>query len=91
MNIDDTLKQRGSLYGEFSDNAALCQALKDAMRAHPGWANHTPSTREALEMTQHKIARMISGDPLYLDSIRDAIGYLTLAMREIEKQEGAHG
>ena len=82
--IDKTLTERGSRYGSFNDLAAISQALCDVMRATPGWKRLTPSQREALEMIQHKIARMLNGDPTYEDNAVDIVGYSTLMLKNMQ-------
>lgn len=81
--IDDTVTQRGERYGLFADGAVIMQDLKNVMRATPGWERLTPSQREALEMIQHKIGRVLNGDPTYDDNWRDIAGYATLILNEL--------
>lgn len=81
--VDDTVTQRGERYGLFADGAVIMQDLKAVMRATPGWERLTPSQREALEMIQHKIGRVLNGDPMYDDSWRDISGYSTLILNEL--------
>ena len=82
-DIDDTVTKRGERYGLFADGAVIMQELKDVMRATPGWERLTPSQREALEMIQHKIGRVLNGDPTYDDNWRDIAGYATLILNEL--------
>lgn len=84
-SIDDTLKDRGSKYGEFKDHAHISQSLKDIMRAVPGWGRLSKDKKETLDMIQHKIGRILNGDPEYLDSWVDIIGYAKLTIDIIEK------
>ena len=81
--IDDTVTQRGERYGLFVDGAVIMQDLKGVMRATPGWERLTPSQREALEMIQHKIGRVLNGDPTYDDNWRDVAGYAKLILDEL--------
>lgn len=75
--------ERGSRYGKFKDGAEIMQELKDVMREVDGWHNLTPSQREALDMIQHKIGRILNGDPTYDDSWKDIAGYATLIVNEL--------
>ena len=77
-DIRDTLEERGTRYGAFCDHAEICQELKDVMRDTPNWESLRPDQKEALEMIQHKIARILNGDPDYVDSWTDIAGYSTL-------------
>ena len=74
---------RGSRYGKFKDGAEIMQSLKDTMRDVDGWNNLTASQKEALDMIQHKIGRILNGDPAYDDSWKDIAGYATLIVNEL--------
>ena len=78
MNIDKTLDERGARYGKFKDHATISQALKDVMQMTDGWARLSADQAEALEMIQHKVARILNGDPNYHDSWHDIGGYSKL-------------
>ncbi len=78
MSVQETLTQRGTTYGLFADHAAISQALKAVMHRTPGWSDLAPDQREALEMVQHKIARILNGNPDYVDSWHDIQGYTAL-------------
>lgn len=81
--IDAIITERGSRYGKFKDGAEIMQELKDVMREVDGWRNLTSSQREALDMIQHKIGRILNGDPTYDDSWKDIAGYATLIVNEL--------
>ena len=80
---EQLITERGSRYGKFKDGATIMQELKDVMREVDGWHNLTPSQREALDMIQHKIGRILNGDPTYDDSWKDIAGYATLIVNEL--------
>lgn len=82
-NVEETLQERGKRYGEFADHAAYSQRLKQIMRESPNWEQFTHSQREALDMIQHKIARMLNGDPTYIDNVTDIVGYGTLMLNDM--------
>ena len=82
-NVEVTVEERGSRYGAFKDGADIMQSLKTVMRDTPNWSNLTPSQREALEMIQHKIGRILNGDPNYTDSWHDIQGYARLVEEEL--------
>jgi len=75
---DEVLRERGRNYGDFVDHALLTQSLKAAMHNHPNWLRLAPDMAEALEMIQHKIGRIVNGDPEYADSWVDIQGYARL-------------
>lgn len=80
---EQLITERGSRYGKFKDGAEIMQELKDVMREVDGWHNLTPSQREALDMIQHKIGRILNGEPTYDDSWKDIAGYATLIVNEL--------
>jgi len=53
------------------------------MWATPGWKNLTPAQKESLEMTVHKIARILNGDPKYKDNWVDIEGYVHLVSSKL--------
>lgn len=76
--IENTLEQRGTRYGIFAEHARITQNIKRAMQDSPNWQTLRDDQREALEMTAHKIGRILNGDPDYHDSWYDVIGYTKL-------------
>lgn len=78
VSVDTTLNARGSTYGRFVDVAAVAQSLKRAAREHPGWGRLEADQREALDNVFMKIARILCGDPSYVDNWHDISGYAKL-------------
>jgi len=81
--IEQTLEQRGKKYGTFIGQSALSQQLKSVMQSHKSWAHLDTDQKEALEMIQHKIARILNGDASYDDNWRDIAGYSTLVLKRL--------
>lgn len=77
------IAERGTRYGKFKDGAEIMQELKFVMREVDGWHQLSPSQKEALDMIQHKIGRILNGDPTYDDSWKDIAGYATLIVNEL--------
>ena len=77
-DIDETLAQRGAAYGDFREQARIAQTLKEAMRDSPNWPSLPAYVQEGLDMVQHKISRLLNGDPFYDDNPHDIIGYTRL-------------
>lgn len=77
-SIDDTLAERGTRYGTFTGHARITQDMKRAMVDSPKWGTLRDDQKEALEMVVHKIGRILNGDPNYIDSWTDIIGYTRL-------------
>ncbi len=84
MSIEKTLKQRGAVYGAFSDNAETSQVLKQTMRQAKNWDLLSYAQQEALEMVQHKISRLLNGDHTYLDNVVDILGYTELMFNDMK-------
>jgi len=90
MSTMDTLKDRQQRYGEFIDNATIAQKLKDVMRlsesentGERGWNSLAPDKKEALDMIQTKISRILSGNPEYSDNWHDIGGFAKLVENKI--------
>lgn len=81
--IDNVLNERGMHYGSFHDHALITQRLKQCMLIGDRWRRLSDSQKEALEMIQHKIGRILNGDPNYIDSWTDIVGYARLVEKEL--------
>jgi hypothetical protein len=86
--IDKVLQERGERYGDYKSTAFISQTLKNTMRECRSWDRMTSAQREGLEMIQHKIARILNGDPKYMDSWVDIVGYATLIVESMEDKNG---
>ena len=82
-DVQKTLNARNERYGTFSVQAAISQTMKNFMRQSPNWDSLDPDMAEALDMIQHKIARILNGDPRYADSWHDIAGYAVLVDKRI--------
>jgi hypothetical protein len=90
-DISSVLDERGSRYGAFADHAAITVALKDVIQNYNSrkWNRLRPSQQEALHMICHKIGRIVNGDPDYIDSWVDIVGYAQLVVKELEGINGS--
>lgn len=85
-NVDETLAERGSRYGEFSDVANLTAGLYGALCIRmQGRDEFEPYHIEAIHMICQKLARAVCGDPMYADNWHDIGGYAKLVENEINK------
>lgn len=84
-DINSTLAERGSRYGEFRSHASISQQLKHVLLCTDPQLSLNAMQREALEMICHKMARIVNGNPNYADSWRDVAGYASLVVRELER------
>jgi hypothetical protein len=82
--LDETLRDRQTRYGSFSDVAFYTDQLKRTLRDGEKWGELSPSQREALDMIASKIGRVLSGNPNHADHWHDIAGYATLVERQIE-------
>ena len=57
------------------------------MRGVLGWETLSFDAAEALDMIQHKIARILNGDPNYIDSWTDIIGYARLVEKRLTSDQ----
>ena len=80
--VQDILQERGPTYGDFRGGAKISQYLKKAVATYG--VNLTPTHKESLDMIMHKVARLLNGDPMHVDTWQDIVGYATLAVEDIE-------
>lgn len=91
QSTEETLKERGNRYGDFSNHAKLSQSMKIIFHDHvakhgrPDLFNH--ELVESVDMIFHKLARIANGDPIYDDNWRDIAGYAELVVKELNKQK----
>ena len=83
MEITETLKARQSTHGNFEATASIAQSFSRILHSSPNWARLKDWQREGLELVLHKIARILSGDPNFIDSYRDCIGYTQLMINKL--------
>lgn len=88
-SIDATLIERGARYGSFPGHAKITQEMKLTMQLSPKWDSLNYDQKEALEMVVHKIGRILNGDPDYIDSWTDIIGYTRLVEARLLSDEAA--
>ena len=84
MSVENTLAERGGRYGEFADHAMIAQGIQDVMRNAPKWGLLDADMKQALSVIADKIARILNGDPYYLDNWHDIQGYAKLIEKRIE-------
>ena len=79
-DIQATLTERGTRYGDFAGHAKIAQAIKAAMYSAgcDKWGALPDMHKQALETIADKIARILNGDPNYADNWHDIQGYAKL-------------
>lgn len=87
--VEDTIKQRGPVYGDFLGNSVVSQSIKEAMRSpHNQWRSLPFDVQEALDYIAGKISRIVTGNNAYYkDNWTDIAGYATLVLKRIEESE----
>jgi hypothetical protein len=83
--IHDILNERGGRYGEFKTHAEITQKIKEALFGGASFAYLEYDQKEALEMIAHKLGRIVNGDPNYLDSWVDIVGYTQLVIDRLKE------
>jgi ribosomal protein S2 len=76
---------RQTTHGEFTNFAYVEQSLKATMHSQNNWSKLTPAQKTALEMVQHKIARILTGDIDHTDHWDDIVGYGQRACESMKK------
>lgn len=85
--VEDTIAERGSVYGDFVENAQCAQEIKEAMRAFSGWKHLPPTIREGLDLIALKMSRIVTGDWEHEDNPHDIAGYATRMEQFIKDQK----
>lgn len=91
MSTEAILKERGSSHGDFTDVAAMEQNLILTMEAGVKWNEMTAVQRCALRMIQHKISRILSGNPDYADHWDDIAGYAKITRDRLRISRSTDG
>jgi hypothetical protein len=81
--LDELLDDRRRTHGKWIDNARIAQATKELWRKEEGWKRLSAGQREALEMIAGKVARVLCGDPGWVDHWADIAGYAGLVVKQV--------
>ena len=87
-DIQATLDERGTRYGDFMGHAEITMELKNVISLYVIQRNKKLEydQQEALDMICHKIGRIINGDPDYADSWHDIAGYAQLVANRLNSE-----
>jgi len=90
--VEATLAERGARYGDFTNHARIAEALHGILlgdtpsgKFNTSWGVMQPFQRQALRVIADKIARMLNGDPDYVDNWHDIQGYAKLVEDRLGK------
>ena len=88
-SLKGTLNNRKATHGDFVEYSKISQELCNVMYNSSNWATLSDVHKEGLEMIAGKLARILCGDPLYIDSFRDLAGYAQRIQETLMTTEGA--
>lgn len=84
--IEETIKERAKDYGSYEDFCTISSALKDIIKEHSG--NKLKMIHEeTLDMIMVKVARILNGDPDYIDNWHDIAGYASLVEKCLKEKK----
>jgi len=85
--INNTLAERGKIYGDYRDVAHRSQLIKTSLRSGKNWNRLVSCQRESLEMLANKLARILEGDQMHRDSWHDCVGYMQLVVQYLDDMQ----
>lgn len=88
MSVDETLEDRNSVHGDYHDQAAMGEAIREVIIRGKYWPTMTPVQRDALIMIAVKMSRILQGNPNFSDHWHDLQGYARLAEKECVAKHG---
>ena len=80
---DQILSEREQTHGAYREVASYSQALKQLMRSSRNWERLDVAQAQTLEVVADKVARILCGDPGFLDHWQDGAGYFELVVRDL--------
>lgn len=83
MSTKELLSIRAKTHGDFTLHAELTMDLKGVMEGAANWRKLSPVQKEALHMIQHKVGRILAGNPDHKDHWDDIAGYATLVSERL--------
>lgn len=86
-DIEKTLAERGNRYGSFFDHAKIAQQIKSTYLMVPAYHLMAADQKQALDVIADKVARILNGDPNYLDNWHDIQGYAKLVEDRLIKDQ----
>ena len=94
-DVEETLRQRNSVHGNFDSNARCSQDIKRIINEHLGMRVRREGTLplndvqlEALDLIATKISRIVSGNANHTDHWHDIQGYAALAEKTCNPVNG---
>lgn len=81
METEELIEEREKTHGPYALYCFHAQRLKDAVRNTTGWSKLDAVAKETLEANACKTARILTGDPKFIDHWDDQAGYSKQAAR----------
>lgn len=78
MSTEKLLSERHDQHGDWLLQSKLGYKLKETMKSGKGYSMLEPHQREALDMIQTKVSRILTGDANFADHWDDIAGYALL-------------
>lgn len=78
QSTEELLGTREKTHGDFTNHSAITMALKAVMEEQPNWRKLSDVQKESLHMIQHKVGRILAGNPDHQDHWDDIAGYAKL-------------
>lgn len=85
LSVDETIKQRDSVHGDYQSSAKLLMDIVTKLQeaADECDTKLSPDQRLSLTMILLKVARIVSGDPNFADHWHDIAGYARLVEQRL--------
>lgn len=87
-DVNETIKQRFSVHGDYTTAATFKDRLISQCSELPNWKKLGPDGRETVRMIVEKLGRIMLGDCDFPDHWHDIAGYATLMERSLESRPG---
>jgi len=84
---DQILSEREQTHGQYREVAGYAQAIKNVMRTSRNWNRLDVAQAQTLEVVADKVARILCGDPSFLDHWQDGAGYFELVVRDLAQAQ----
>jgi hypothetical protein len=86
-DVPNFLADRKHTHGPFEEFSHICQELKAIVYNSPDYAALSDVQKEVLDMTCHKLARILTGDPNHIDHWEDIAGYNVRAVEFLRSKQ----
>lgn len=78
MSVEDTLKQRNNVHGNYARSAGVKDKVLEEFSKTDNWKKLGAEGRQTVRMIVEKLGRVMYGDCFFPDHWHDIAGYATL-------------